>query len=51
MKKKELGASMIEYAILVAIIAVAAIAGVTSFGDKIKTAFISVGTKVENAAK
>lgn len=51
MKKKELGASMVEYAILVAIIAVAAIGGVTTFGDKIKTAFLTVGTKVESAAK
>jgi pilus assembly protein Flp/PilA len=45
-KKHSRGASMVEYAILVAIIAVAAIAGVTSFGDKVKSAFDTVGTKV-----
>ena len=45
-KKHNQGASMVEYAILVAIIAVAAVAGVTSFGDKIKSAFDTVGTKV-----
>lgn len=51
MKKKELGASMVEYAILVAIIAVAAVGGVTTFGDKLQSAFLAVGSKVENAAK
>ena len=45
-KKHNQGASMVEYAILVAIIAVAAVAGITSFGDKVKSAFDTVGTKV-----
>ncbi len=48
--KSQKGASMVEYAILVAIIAVAAVAGVTTFGDKIKTAFTTVGTKVTTEA-
>ncbi len=41
---------MVEYAILVAIIAIAAVAGVTTFGDKLKSAFDSVGTKVTTEA-
>lgn len=49
--KKQFGASMVEYAILVAIIAVAAVAGVTTFSDKLKSAFEAVGAKIENAAK
>ena len=44
------GASMVEYAILVAIIAVAAVAGVTTFGGKIQSALGSVGDKVSTQA-
>ena len=48
--KKSRGASMVEYAIVIAIIAAAAITGLTAFGDKIKTAFGTVGGKVDAAA-
>ena len=48
--KRQKGASMVEYAILVAIIAVAAVAGVTTFGGKITSAFTTVGTKVTTEA-
>lgn len=44
--KRARGASMVEYAIVIAIIAAAAVAGLTTFGDKLKGAFDTVGTKV-----
>ncbi len=50
-KKKSRGASMVEYAILIAVIAGAALAALNIFGPKLSEAFTSVGSKVTNAAK
>jgi Flp pilus assembly pilin Flp len=50
-KKKARGASMVEYAILIAVIAGAALAALNIFGPKLSEAFTSVGSKVTNAAK
>lgn len=44
------GASMVEYAILIAVIAGAALAAVNLFGPKLSEAFTSVGNKVTNSA-
>lgn len=48
--QKSRGASMVEYAIVIAIIAAAAITGLTTFGGKLKDAFGTVGTKVTTEA-
>lgn len=49
--KKQKGASMVEYAILVALIVTAALAALNVFGPKLTEAFTSVGDKVVNSAK
>jgi Flp pilus assembly pilin Flp len=49
-KKKSRGASMVEYAILIAVIAGAALAALNVFGPKLTEAFTSVGNKVTNSA-
>jgi Flp pilus assembly pilin Flp len=49
-KRKQAGASMVEYAILIAVIAGAALAAVNLFGPKLSEAFTSVGNKVTNSA-
>ncbi len=49
-KREQRGASMVEYAILIAVIAGAALAAVNLFGPKLSEAFTSVGNKVTNSA-
>jgi pilus assembly protein Flp/PilA len=44
--KTERGASLVEYALLVALIAVVCIAAVTTIGSKAATKFSSVGTSL-----
>jgi len=46
--KNERGASLVEYALLVGLIAVAAIAGVTALGTSINTSFTNIGTELTN---
>jgi pilus assembly protein Flp/PilA len=48
-KRKNKGASLVEYALLVALISVAAIVAMTTLGDKLKAKFTEVSTAVENA--
>jgi len=43
---KERGATATEYALLVALIAIAIVAAVTAFGGALSTFFTSLGTKV-----
>lgn len=50
-KKKQKGASMVEYAILVAVIVGAALAAINVFAPKLSEAFLSVGNKIVDAAK
>jgi len=50
-RRKSIGASMVEYAILIAVIAGAALAAVNLFGPKLSEAFTSVGDKVTNTTK
>ncbi|HEX4277976.1 MAG TPA: Flp family type IVb pilin [Bryobacteraceae bacterium] len=44
--KDESGQDLIEYALVVALIALAATAGMTTVAGKIGTAFTSIGTKL-----
>ena len=45
-ERKERGATMIEYALLVALIAVVAISAVTFLGEQVSTKFSSVGNSL-----
>jgi Flp pilus assembly pilin Flp len=45
----ESGASMVEYAILVSMIAIALIVAVTFFGGALRSEFSDIGTSVGNA--
>ena len=47
--KEEEGQDLIEYALLVALIALAATVGMKSLVDAINTEFISLGTSLTNA--
>ena len=47
--KEEDGASLVEYGLLVALIAVACIAAMTLLGTKISALFGRVGTKLDGA--
>lgn len=49
--KKQQGASMVEYAILIAVIVGAVLVGLGAFGGKLNKAFEDIGTKVEGASK
>lgn len=40
------GATMVEYALLVALIAIVAIAAITVFGNKLSTKFSSIGSQL-----
>ena len=44
--KSERGASLVEYALLVALIAVVCIAAVTTLGKKVKSNFNSIATSI-----
>lgn len=44
------GAAMVEYALLVALIALVAIAGVTATGASINTQFAKISCKITNSA-
>lgn len=43
------GASLVEYALLVALIAVACIAGISLLGNEANSGFSNVGTSIGNA--
>lgn len=45
-KKKQLGASLVEYGLLVALIAVVALTAVTFLGSKVSTKFSTVGSSL-----
>jgi len=45
--KKQKGATMVEYAIMVALIAIVSILVVTSLGQTVKTSFSTVNTAFE----
>ncbi len=45
--KTELGASLVEYALLVALIAVVAIVGISFLGNRANNQFDSVGSKLQ----
>ena len=47
--KDEEGATMVEYALMVALIAVVVIVGATALGGAIRDKFTAVGTAVTNA--
>ena len=46
--KNERGASLVEYALLVALIAVAAIAGIRTLGQNVSTSFSTVNSEITN---
>jgi pilus assembly protein Flp/PilA len=46
---REEGQDLIEYALVVALIAFAAVSGMGSLATKINTAFINIGTTLNNA--
>jgi Flp pilus assembly pilin Flp len=50
-KKLQRGASMVEYAILVAVIVGAALAALNVFGGKLTESFTNLGNKISDAAK
>ena len=43
------GATLVEYSLVVALIAVVAIGAITTLGSNIKTLFTTLGSKVEGA--
>lgn len=47
--KREQGATMIEYAVIAAVIVVAVIAIMGTLGDDLKTAFGTIGTNIKGA--
>ncbi len=47
--KDEKGASMVEYALLVVLIAIVALVAVSLAGDEISSVFSEVATELENA--
>jgi pilus assembly protein Flp/PilA len=48
MSEEEKGASMVEYALLVALIAVIAIVAVTALGNEVSTTFSEIASGVGN---
>ncbi|ODT01129.1 MAG: hypothetical protein ABS49_02475 [Erythrobacter sp. SCN 62-14] len=46
--RNEEGATAIEYGLIAALIAVAAITGMSALGDSLETTFTDIGTKVES---
>ncbi len=47
--RNESGAAMVEYAFLIALIAMAAIVAVALFGNNLTTEYADIGTSVSNA--
>lgn len=47
-KRNQRGASLVEYALLVALISVAAITGITALGTKANSRLDSVATQISN---
>jgi pilus assembly protein Flp/PilA len=47
--KKESGASMLEYALLAALITVVCVAAITMIGEQANIAFTGVGEAIQNA--
>jgi len=50
LRKKEEGATAVEYGLLVAAIAAVIIGTVVSIGGKVKTAFVTVDTQLDTAS-
>jgi pilus assembly protein Flp/PilA len=48
-KKKQSGVTMIEYALIAALVAIAAILALTDLGSVIATKFTTIGTSITNA--
>lgn len=51
MLRSDEGQDLIEYALVVALIAFAAVAGMNTVATKINAAFITIGTKLDNSVK
>ncbi len=49
LEQDERGASMVEYALLVVLIALAAFLAVQYFGDSLSTTYSNIATEVSNA--
>ena len=49
--KEEDGADMVEYALLIGLVALGALTAMTTFGTTLGTGFTSLGTKFTNAIK
>ena len=49
--KDKAGATMIEYAILAALVSIVAIAAITTVGSSVNTTFDTVGTKLQGASR
>ena len=47
--KDEKGASMVEYALLVVLIAIVAVVAVSIAGDEVSSVFSEIATELENA--
>jgi pilus assembly protein Flp/PilA len=47
--RKEAGASMLEYALLAALISVVCVAAITTIGENAKISFEAIGTAIETA--
>lgn len=47
--RSESGAAMVEYAFLIALIAMAALVAVTLFGSNLNTKYVGIGSSVSNA--
>ena len=45
-KSKELGASLVEYALLVALIAIIALVGVRTLGQNVSTQFSNISSQI-----
>jgi len=50
LRKDEVGASLVEYALLVALIAIVCIAGVTALGTSISSKFTALGTTISGVS-
>lgn len=48
LRQDERGASMVEYALLLALIAVAAVTAITMFGNGVATKYSSISSEVSN---
>jgi pilus assembly protein Flp/PilA len=49
LRREETGASLVEYALLVALIAVAALVAIAFFGESLGGSYSSIGSSVKSA--